>query len=332
MSPRQGFPERADVGHADVDALLSRAIHATATGVTIVDAQRPNMPLIFVNEAFQQITGYRRSEVLGANCRFLQGPDTDVEDIRAAREALAAGVHHVGLLLNYRKDGSPWWNELRLSPVRDGDGTLTHYFGFQSDVTARVEAEKEVARLATHDPLTGLPNRAGFFAGLDDYLTDAARSGGQIAVLFIDLDGFKQVNDSLGHEVGDDVLAAVAGRVRETLGDTGLLGRLSGDEFVAVVPGVGNGSPQDIVHRVTADILDAFRAPHRVSGREISIGASIGVALFPHHGRSSQELMGAADVAMYAAKKSGRGRAALALPHPGTEPDDYGTEPNDSAV
>jgi len=311
-------------GTADVEALLTRGIQLSFVGVSIADARVADMPLIYVNEAFQEMTGYLSSEVLGRNCRFLQGPDTEVADTHALREALAAGEDHVSVLRNYRKDGTSWWNELRVSTVRDDAGEVTHFFGFQNDVTARVEAERMVAYLAAHDPLTGMPNRARLLAGLDQELLRAGRSGEQVAVLFIDLDEFKQVNDLLGHEAGDLVLAAAAARLRLSLREGDLLGRYSGDEFLAVITDVGAGTAQAIAQRAADNVLDTFHSPFDLSGHEVRVGASIGVALFPVHGRTSDELVQAADHAMSTAKNAGRGQAALAPPRPApTQPNPH---------
>ena len=301
-------------GTADVEALVTQALRVCSAGVSIADATSRDMPLIYVNEAFERATGYRAPEVLGRNCRFLQGPDTSRELVREVREAIAAGRDHVSVLRNYRKDGSGWWNELRLSPVRNELGAVTHYFGFQNDVTARVEAQERLAHLAYHDPLTGLPNRAQLMAGLQRELARARRHGSRLAVLFIDLDGFKNVNDRLGHAAGDLVLTAAAARLRGVLRDADLLGRHSGDEFVAVVTDVPADTADRIAHRVTDAVLDSFHSPLDTSDQPVRLGASIGVALFPEHGQDAHELLLAADRAMYAAKDAGRGRAILAAP------------------
>lgn len=314
-------------GSADVEALLTRAIELTSSGVSIADARQADMPLIYVNEAFLEMTGYLSSEVLARNCRFLQGPDTDVGHVQALRAALAAGEDHVSVVRNYRKDGTAFWNELRISAVRDNAGEVTHFFGFQNDVTARVEAECRGAYLADHDPLTGLPNRARVLAGLDGELLRAARSGAQVAVLFLDLDGFKDVNDSLGHEAGDLVLVAAATRLRHSLREGDLVGRYSGDEFLAVITNVGAGTAQAIARRACDSILDTFHSPFDLPRCEVRVGASIGVALFPQHGRTSAELVHAADHAMYTAKNAGRGQAVLAPPSPASTPPRPGPAP-----
>ncbi len=298
----------------DVEALLTRGIQLSGTGISIADARKPDMPLVYVNDAFERMTGYLSSEVLGRNCRFLQGPQELRDDLWQLRDAVAGGENHVCVLRNYRKDGTHWSNELRVSAVHDDTGALTHYFGFQNDVTTRVEAELSVAHLAAHDQLTGLPNRARVLAGLQEQLLAADHSGSAVAVLFIDLDGFKDVNDTLGHDAGDLVLVATASRLRNSLRQGDLLGRYSGDEFLAVITDVDAGTASTIAQRVAASVLSSFETPFDVPGHQLRVGASIGVALHRTHGTDADALVQAADHAMYAAKHSGRGRAVVAGP------------------
>jgi len=299
-------------GSADVEALLASAVQITSLGVTISDATALDLPLIYVNHAFEEATGYRSPEVLGRKCRFLQGPGTDPEVVRGLREAVRDGREHVAVLRNYRKDGQGWWNELRLSPVRDNAGRVTHYFGFQNDVTARVTAEQEVTRLAYHDQLTDLPNRLQLLQTLHEEVTRAGRDGSRLAVLFLDLDGFKAVNDRHGHAVGDLTLTAAAACLRGAMRGSDLLARYSGDEFVAVLTDVPAGSAQRVAQRTADAVLGSLTTPLEVAGEHMQLGASVGVALFPDHGRTAEDLLQAADRAMYTAKQNGRGHALVA--------------------
>lgn len=299
---------------AAVEALLTRSVEVCSGGVTIVDMSVDDQPLVYVNAAFERTTGYRSSEVLGRNCRFLQGPATDRHAMSHLRDAVNTGQEYVGVILNYRKDGSTWWNELRLSPIKGSNGRVTHYFGFQSDVTARVEAEKRLAHLAFHDKLTGLPNRAMLMNELDLAIVQATSSGKQLTLLFIDLDGFKSINDRLGHAAGDLALAATALRLRLALRENDLLGRHGGDEFVAVLSDVPADQARSIAQRAADAVLDSLSNPLDLADQPVQIGVSIGVALFPEHGCDAESLVSAADQAMYKAKKQGRGRAVLATP------------------
>ncbi len=302
----------AEGNAAVIEALLTRSVTVCAGGVTIADMTAADNPLIYVNAAFESASGYSAAEVVGRNCRFLQGPATDPDTVRGIQEALAAGRDHVAVLRNYRKDGSTWWNELRLSPVRSPGGQLTHYFGFQNDVTERVEAEHRLAHLAFHDELTGLPNRALLLNELDDAIARATTGGELLTVMFIDLDGFKGINDRLGHAAGDLVLNAAALRLQLALRKGDLLGRFGGDEFVAVLAEVPAGHASAVAQRAADAVLDSFRSPLDLADAPVEVGVSIGVALFPWHGADAGELVSAADSAMYEAKQAGGGRAVLA--------------------
>ncbi len=312
----------ADVVLATVDVheLMGRAVAVSSVGITISDARVPGMPLVYVNEAFEQITGWTSAQVLGSSARLLQGSLTDPAEVEAMRRALDAGRDHVCLLRNYCSDGRMWWNELRLSPVRDEAGVLTHFLGFQTDVTARVEAERRVAHLAFHDQLTGLPNRSRLRDTLGDHIALADAAGEHLALLFVDLDEFKAANDRFGHAVGDGVLAAAAARLRGAVAAEHAVGRWGGDEFLIVTAGSSPDRAHDAAQRVAADVVESFRAPllvaQAVEGRSadasVVLGASVGVAMFPQHGRDPDSLLRAADDALYAAKDAGRRRFAVA--------------------
>ena len=299
---------------------LAAAVAAMSNGVVLVDCARPALPITFVNPGFERLTGYRAVEVIGRNCRFLQGPETDPNAVAAIRAAIAAGEGITTRLLNYRKDGTPFWNELILSPIVDQTGTPGRYVGIQNDVTAEVSAQEDVARkvrqldamhqslraanadlerLAYYDALTGLPTRRLFHDRATHALAHAKRTGTMLAFLFVDLDGFKQVNDQLGHAVGDEVLQQVADRLHGALRDSDTLARLGGDEYILLLDtGV---SPQSVV-QVCRRLSDALAPPFEVAGRAVQLGLSIGTSLYPDDGGDLNTLMRAADAAMYKAK------------------------------
>ncbi len=294
-------------------ALLETAVLASASGVTIVDVQRPDIPLVWVNPAFERTTGYTLAEVVGRNCRFLQGDDTDREVVRALAAAIRGGREYSAVLRNYRRDGDAWWNELHLSPVKDTEGQVTHYLGFQHDVTARVEAEKRLAHLAYHDQLTGLPNRSRLTEQLDLELLRARRTGRGVAVLYFDLDGFKDVNDKHGHVVGDAVLVEVSRRLKAALRAGDLIARHGGDEFLAVLADVPAEHAEAAARRAAEAAVAQLNAPIVIDGRNISLGTSVGVALFGRHGATAADLLVRADSAMYAAKAAGRATVCVAV-------------------
>ena len=297
---------------AGLSALLARAVDEGVGGVVIVDVQAPDQPVVYVNPAFQLMTGYAATDVLGRNCRMLQGPDTDPQVVAAIGRAVARGEEIRAVVRNYRRDGSPWWNELHLSPVLGLDQPApTHYLGFQHDVTARVDAEQNLAELATRDSLTGLANRAALFDRLDLALDRAREDGRAVAVLFLDLDGFKQVNDTLGHSAGDNVLVQVAERVRAVLRAEDLLARNGGDEFVALLTGLDPLDAGRVALRAGADVAASLARPFPVGPAQARLGGSVGVAVYPEHGDTSSTLLARADAAMYCAKQAGTGQARL---------------------
>ena len=313
-------PDEADPSEqasGGLSALLARAVDEGVGGVVIVDVRAPDQPIVYVNNAFEQMTGYAAADVLGRNCRLLQGADTDREVVARIARAVARGEEIRVVVRNYRRDGSPWWNELHLSPVLGVPGpgadrpAPTHYLGFQHDVTERVRAERHLAELATQDSLTGLANRAALFAQLDLALERARDAGRAVAVLFLDLDGFKTVNDRLGHSAGDNVLVQVAERVRAALRTGDLLARNGGDEFVALLTGLDPLDAGRVALRAATDVAASLARPFTVGPAVARIGGSVGVAVHPEHGDTSTTLLARADAAMYRAKQAGTGQVRM---------------------
>ncbi len=284
-------------------SLLERALDASTTGITIADMTRPDAPLVWVNAAFSELTGYPERQVLGRNCRLLQGPATDQRTI-AELAAAAAGRQICTRLLNYRADGMPWWNELQLSPVRDTRGALTHYIGVQHDVTARVEAEAKMLHLAHHDALTGLPNRDRLRVALTDALERGRRTGTATALLFLDLVAFKAINNAHGHATGDQLLREVAGRLRLALRADDLLARQGGDEFLLLLADLPAGLAAGIAERVAQDLLAALSPAFLVADQHVHVGVSIGISLAPTDADTPDQLLRHADAAMYTAKRT----------------------------
>lgn len=410
--------------HAAVLRLLrlhQNALDAISQGVVIADANRRTT---YVNAAFVALTGYTAEEMLGNSCSLLQGPATSEATVQAMRDALDRGEPFQAELLNYRKDGTPFWNELKIVPVHDEDGTLTQFVGVQRDVTARRDAmnklslaarvfeqsnealaiadlggrfvavnaaftritgydehevigqnprllksglhddhfyqrfwhelqtrgrwdgeiwnrrkdgsvypewlsvgrvvdeagqtlnfvasfsditerkhaEENVRRLAYYDPLTGLPNRALLHERASQALQIAVRHGEPVALMFVDLDHFKNVNDTLGHPVGDRLLVALAQRMRPVLRDQDTLARVGGDEFVLVLPDTDAAGATHVAQK----LLQIVQEPLQVDGHELTVTPSIGVAVFPTDATDFDTLFAFADAAMYRAKMSGR--------------------------
>jgi diguanylate cyclase (GGDEF)-like protein/PAS domain S-box-containing protein len=286
--------------------LLRRAVQATDNGIVIADARAEDQPVVYVNPAFEQITGYRAGEIVGRNCRVLQGEDADQPGVAAIRNALADQRETRVVLRNYRSDGAMFWNEFRLAPVRDEAGTLTHFVGVLTDVTERQRQEEQLAWRATHDDLTGLPNRQLLHDRLQQAVHNAERYGREAAVVFVDLDDFKLINDSLGHSAGDMALRVIAQRLRDVVRDADTVGRFGGDEFVVVL---AERADEAGVRAVIARIASALAAPVELGGVLHQLTPSIGHCRYPDDGRDAETLLRHADLAMYQAKRQGRNRA-----------------------
>jgi len=286
------------------NSLLAAAVANLETCVVITDPHQPDNPIVFYNPGFTALTGYGADDILGRNCRFLQGPDTDPAAI--ARMAVAVAAHRPfrEVILNYRRDGTPFWNELVINPVYDA-GRLTHFVGIQTDVTARVHLKDALQYQALHDALTGLPNRLLFHDRARQAIFGARRVGQTFGVLLLDLDGFKEINDTFGHHVGDLLLQRVAERLQGGLREGDTVARLGGDEFAVLLP----GDDRDGARVTAGKIADALAAPTLVEGRAVRTRASIGIALYPDQGADADLLLRRADMAMYAAKRGGTGVA-----------------------
>ncbi|WP_322522033.1 EAL domain-containing protein [Guyparkeria halophila] len=282
---------------------LERSVEASIHGVVIADAKAPDLPIVYTNAAFTQITGYRADEALGRNCRFLQGEQTDPAAIEEIRHALSARQPVRVLLRNYRKDGSQFWNELHISPVEDERGEITHFVGLQNDVSAHKSYEAQLAFNATHDALTGLGNRSLFEDRLRHTIELSRRRATRVAVLFIDLDEFKPINDSLGHAVGDKILIEVARRLEEQMRAEDTLARFGGDEFVALLADIDG---EDEALLVAERLLPEVSRPYRIDEHELYLSASIGITISEPGMESPLSLIQQADMAMYRAKQQGR--------------------------
>ena len=252
------------------------------------------------NPGAERIKGYSRDEVIGRSFerffteedRVAGAPHRALETAKREGRAEAEGWR-------LRKDGSLFWASVVIDTIRDDQGRLLGFAKVTRDMTERRRHEEHLYRLAHYDPLTTLPNRLILSAALDD----AVRSRRSVSVLMLDLDGFKEINDTLGHAAGDEVLKAAAQRIKDCVGDKGVVGRLGGDEFAIVVSGladpIGAGA-------LCEDLIEAFRTPIEWEDQESSLGLSIGIAMGPRHGASAPELLASADLALYRAKAEGR--------------------------
>ena len=297
MTVQSGWPS---IPAEELPHVLLRAVAAAVHGITIAEAST-DRKLVYVNDAFVRITGYPAGEVLGRNCRFLQGSGTDPSKIAVIRAALDSGRDETQVLLNLRKDGTPFWNEVSISAVRNPVGQITHYIGTQIDVTQRVRREEELARFGITDPVTGLHNRGELASRVDQRIAGMTAADG-LALVFLDLDGFHRINEDLDFETGNLVLAEVAGRLASATGPADLLCRLEADRFVLVRSASrqqGGRAAQDLL----AAVRGGLREPLEVAGMSIPVQAHTGFAVYPVDGESATTLIHAARRAM----ESGRG-------------------------
>ncbi len=273
-------------------------------GVVITD---PRGCILLVNRAFTTITGYADTEAVGASMQLLHSGRHDKAFYEAMWASLTQAGHWQGEIWNRRKTGEVYPEWLTISAVREDDGGVTHYVGVFTDISRLRDSEAQADWLAHHDPLTRLPNRMLLQSHLEQVLLKASRHESLTVVMVIDLDGFKTVNDSLGHPAGDELLVCVAERLKKRLRHTDFLGRLGGDEFLVILD---SGSGAERIATLAGDLLAAVSAPIALScGQDAYLTASIGISTFPDDGSASAvELLRDADAALYRAKDMGRNR------------------------
>ena len=283
--------------------LHERAIEASVNAIIITNARRHQYSIVHVNPAFERITGYSASEVIGKNSRFLQGEDTDQPELAVLRALLSGHQEGRVTLRNYRKDGSLFFNELHVAPVRNSKGHVSHFVGVLNDITQTKRYQQELEHHVNHDALTGLANRHLLQDRLQQAIFRAGRRELRCAVMFLDLDHFKLVNDGLGHHVGDELLKNVSQELVTLLRPEDTVARFGGDEFVLVATEVLDlNDVTDIAERV----ISRLSMPVVIEKEEITISASLGIAIYPLDGETVDELLKNADAAMYHAKELGR--------------------------
>jgi diguanylate cyclase (GGDEF)-like protein/PAS domain S-box-containing protein len=267
---------------------------------------------IFCNDTLCRLLGYSREELMGLNYRAYTLKE-DWDNVYRAYNS----VYRTGTTLRWypmtqlTKDGRTIFVENSVLPLRDEKGEIIGFRGLSRDVTERKVLEQRLAEMATHDPLTGLPNRILFDDRLNVGLAQAQRNGSRLAVMMLDLDWFKRVNDTYGHGVGDELLKLVAQRLASNLRKSDTVGRFGGDEFVLLLPQIG---AIDDATRVAQKLLDSFSEPFAINGYKLSITSSIGIAIYPENGDRADVLLTNADTAMYHAKEDGRARYKLYSP------------------
>ncbi|MBF0421739.1 MAG: EAL domain-containing protein [Magnetococcales bacterium] len=281
--------------------LYAKIFDSAGEGIVITDA---DANIVAVNSAYTKMTGYRPDEVLGANPKILQSRRHPKEFYTSMWQTLREKGVWQGEIWDRKKSGEIFPKWLIINAVHDDAGTVGHYVGIFSDITHVEATQEQMHHMAWYDPLTHLPNRVLFRDRVTQEIALSGRAKTHAALFFIDLDRFKFVNDTLGHNAGDDLLFQVAQRLQQCFRLTDTIARMGGDEFTVLLPNPGES--QDIGHlaeRVIQDLKQSFL----VAGHEFFIGASIGIALFPHDGTDFETLYKNADIAMYNAKDAGRG-------------------------
>ena len=281
------------------EARANTVFENTTEGIVVTDAA---CRIVAVNRAFTEITGYSEEEILGQNPSVLQSGRHDESFYQALWASLERTGEWRGELWNRRKNGATYPQLTTISVVRDPSGAITNYIGVFGDVT-QIKRSKALYELAHRDPLTRLANRTLLQARLEQSLLRAAREGRMLALLFLDLDLFKTVNDTLGHPVGDALLQSVAAAMAAQVRSTDSIARLGGDEFVVLLEDI---DAPDAAAQLAQRLLGVFTGPFTVQGRELRITASIGISVFPSDGADMDTLLANADVAMYRAKDQGR--------------------------
>ena len=305
----QGTPERTVFLYFDITRqkateeslrLYARVFDNTAEGVAITDS---NGTFLRINDAFCRITGYSERELLGDTPRLLRSGRHDEDFYRQMRQQLERNGHWQGEIFDRHRDGGIIPLLQTISAVRDDEGAITHYISIITDITSLKETQTRLDFLAHHDVLTELPNRLLFNARLEHTIERARRDDKLFGLLFIDLDRFKTINDSLGHQFGDRFLIAVAKRLKTLVRKADTVARLGGDEFVVLLENLR--SPHEATNLATK-VVNAMKLPFIIGDTELHMGCSIGITLYPEDGTDAVTLLKNADAAMYQVKEAGR--------------------------
>lgn len=279
---------------------LSRAVEQSPTMVLITDSHGA---IEYINEEFTEVTGYTQEELKGKTPSILNAGDATPEFYRDMWGTILAGNDWHGEIRNKTKTGQEYWSMLSISPIVDEGGHITHFIGVSEDISAQKQTQEQIEQLAFYDPLTLLGNRRLFREQLELEIKKTQRSGDVFALFYLDIDNFKQVNDTLGHDIGDRLLKAIAERLKYVLRNSDLISRLGGDEFIALLPGISG--PKEAV-LVAEKLLQVICEPIQLAGADVRVTVSLGITMAPTDGEEWSVLMKNADMAMYRAKRNGR--------------------------
>ena len=278
---------------------LMQAVEQTPTSIVITDLESN---IVYANEAFSKVTGYTLEEAMGKNPNILKSDKTPESFYVEMWSKLTQGKSWQGEFINKRKDGSEYTESVNISPVMQSDGAIINYMAIKEDITAKKQAEAKIHQLANFDHLTGLPNRIPLYDYFTYVLNLAKRNNNPFAIMFLDLDHFKEINDTLGHNIGDALLIEVASRLRSLMREVDMITRLGGDEFIIIMP----DTPMLGSEQVAKKLLEVIANPYYIDSHELNMTVSIGIALYPFDGLDFETLSKNADTAMYQAKGKGR--------------------------
>jgi diguanylate cyclase (GGDEF)-like protein/PAS domain S-box-containing protein len=281
--------------------LFECVVKHSATPMVIVESTSLVGNGVYANTAFQELTGYTAADIRSYGLDILHGEETDPQGVAKLRTALSGGRELRLVLRSYCKNGSWFWNMLHAMPLRQQSGESTHSLIMSENVTAGRSVVEHLEQRAHHDQLTGLPNRYVLNDRLDEAISHAREHGGSFALVFVDVNHFKQINDFLGHDVGDELLRLVAARLAHCVRSHDTVSRVGGDEFVLLLP---NMPTQFDVVSVRQRVSDALKRPVLLQGRRIEFSCSIGVSVYPTDGCDRASLFRSADIEMYRNKSA----------------------------
>jgi len=297
----------------DLDARLFQEIVQHTSDIVVVTRaepiDEPGPEIVFVNPAFVALTGYQPQEVLGRNPRMFQSAKTTAEQRARIRAALVAKQPVHETVYNHFKDGREYWLDMKIVPLRDGTGRVTHFASIERDITARKLLEENLTRQAMTDPLTELSNRRAFMEAVERELAGALRYRRPLVLAMLDIDHFKKINDQHGHDIGDAVLRSLAQITNSAMRSSDLVARLGGEEFAVLMPETEIDAATYALNRLRQRLMSQ---PVVVAGTEIRFSVSIGVAAASGTDGSVEGLLRSADEALYSAKNAGRNQVCAA--------------------
>lgn len=280
--------------------ILSQVVEQSPVSVMITDTQGS---IQYVNNTFEDVTGYSSVDIIGENPRILKSGETPIAHYQSLWQTITSGQSWQGEFQNRKKNGEIFWERANIAPVLDETGKAIRYLAVKEDITLQKEQEERILKQAHFDSLTDLPNRFLALDRLTQLVNEANRTNTHVAVLFLDLDDFKKVNDTMGHEVGDRLLIEAAARLKETVRSGDTVGRLGGDEFIVLLGSIKDATD---ARTVAESLLERFRDPFDLDGRELVLTASVGISIYPNDGEQPDQLLRNADAAMYQSKDEGR--------------------------